>query len=138
MIVVGYNFDKYLALASGLSVTGQGLGLLVFSILLNFCFEYYGLKGTFLFMACLTLQKLVFGSLLQPSTIEMAQTKRFWHKEPPSTYPDGDIELEVRKETTSVMLKVHYYYYYFTIMILLGSLFFFLLLNVHSIQGHSK
>lgn len=105
MIVLGYNFDKYLSIASGLSVSGQGLGLLTISILLNFCLEYYDLKGSFLIMAGLTLQKWVFGSLLRPSTIEMAQTKRFWLKETASPYPDGNIEFEVRKETPTVMLK---------------------------------
>ena len=77
VVLLNYNFERYLSLASGIAVSGQGSGLIVMPIFVNFLFKKYGLQGTFLLLGGVTLQKIIFGALMRPSSVELDQISKF-------------------------------------------------------------
>lgn len=47
LIIIGYYFEKYRALATGIAVCGSGFGVVIFSRGLATFVEHYGWKWTF-------------------------------------------------------------------------------------------
>lgn len=77
LVILNFNFERYLSVASGISCSGQGIGLTFMPIITNFLFEKYGLQGTFLLLGGITLQKWIFGALMRPSAVELEQISKF-------------------------------------------------------------
>ena len=71
VVVVGFYFKKYLGVAVGVNVTGAGLGTFASGPLLHFFLDKYGVHGSFLLMACIVAQAVIFGALMIPSHLEM-------------------------------------------------------------------
>ena len=77
IVVIGYNFDRRLSLASGVAVSGVGVGMLTLSTMMQFARDYYGDFGFFMFLAGVYFHLVVFGMVCFPSSLELgAQTKR--------------------------------------------------------------
>ena len=74
MVVVGFYFKKYLGVAVGVNVTGAGLGTFASGPLIHFFLDKYGVHGSFLLMAGIVAQAVIFGALMIPSHLEI-QTK---------------------------------------------------------------
>lgn len=76
LVLVSFNFDRYLSLATGIAVSGQGAGLIVMPIVCNFIYEKYELQPSFLIIAGVSLQKWVLGALMRPSSFELDQLSK--------------------------------------------------------------
>ncbi|XP_048745802.2 monocarboxylate transporter 14-like isoform X1 [Ostrea edulis] len=70
LVVVGYNFEKKRNIASGLAVSGAGIGAFALAPLMQTASDYFGYHGLWLMCAGLTLQYCLFGSLCFPSKLE--------------------------------------------------------------------
>lgn len=66
VVVITYYFEKHLAFATGLAVTGSGIGAFVFPIFLNYLFEKYAWRGTVLMLGAISLHLVVVGCLYRP------------------------------------------------------------------------
>lgn len=73
-VAVTCNFEKLRGLATGLAVTGSGLGSFAFPPLIIFLMGTYAWRGMLLIMAGICLNLLVFGALYRP-VIENRDTK---------------------------------------------------------------
>ncbi|XP_062583700.1 monocarboxylate transporter 12-B-like isoform X2 [Saccostrea cucullata] len=60
VLVVGYYFHKNVSVATGVVVSGTGLGVTVFPLFTEFLLRTYGIDGTFLLLAAISLQTCVF------------------------------------------------------------------------------
>ncbi|ELT88716.1 hypothetical protein CAPTEDRAFT_157156 [Capitella teleta] len=66
MIVVGFYFDKRRSLAIGLTVSGTGVGSLIFPPLYRLLIEYYAWRGALIITGGICLHCCIFASLLKP------------------------------------------------------------------------
>lgn len=66
VITVGYYFEKWRALATGISLCGSGVGTFIFAPLSSYLIETAGWKGALLIQAGIILSCAVFGSLFRP------------------------------------------------------------------------
>ena len=66
IIAVTYYFDKRRGLATGLAVTGSGLGAFAFPPIIAFLMEEYSWKGTFLIFGGICLNMSAAGALYRP------------------------------------------------------------------------
>jgi hypothetical protein len=71
LVVIGYNFERKRNFASGLAVSGIGVGGFAFAPLMQTAGDYFGYHGLWLMCSGLTLQYCVFGSLFYPSKLEI-------------------------------------------------------------------
>jgi len=71
-IVLAFNFEKKRNMATGIAVSGCGLGPFILAPLFQLIHHEYGYCGFFLFMAGLSLQACVCGAVLRPSRLEMS------------------------------------------------------------------
>ena len=85
VIILGFNFYNRLNLASGIAVSGCGVGTLFFAPLMEVAREIYGNSGLFLILAGLSFHHVLFGCMFFPSKIEnnrkMAHRKRIFKKD---------------------------------------------------------
>lgn len=65
---MGKYFDKRRGLANGLVMSGGSLGALLLPILLQYLFDEYGLRGSLIIIAGLSLNNLVLAAFLRPTT----------------------------------------------------------------------
>ena len=65
-VTVGYYFKKRLALATGLSLCGSGVGIFAFAPLCEYFIRIYGWQGATWMVAGITLNGMVMGALLRP------------------------------------------------------------------------
>ncbi|XP_061194186.1 monocarboxylate transporter 13-like [Saccostrea echinata] len=75
VVVVGYNFEKKRNFASGVAVSGIGIGAFTLAPLMQSASNYFGYRGLMLMCSGLTLQYCVFGALLYPSKLEVSRKK---------------------------------------------------------------
>ncbi|XP_033757438.1 monocarboxylate transporter 12-like [Pecten maximus] len=70
IIVIGFNFEKRLNLASGLALSGIGMGVMCLSPVVQEMREMFGNKGFFFILAGISLHLCIFGTLYFPSVLE--------------------------------------------------------------------
>ena len=75
VISVGYYFEKRRALATGISVCGSGVGCFIFPPLATFLLDEYGWRGANLIFAGFCLNCVVFGALMRPLELTIANAK---------------------------------------------------------------
>lgn len=68
IVAVTCHFEKRRGLATGLAVTGSGLGSFAFPPLMGFLMELYAWRGMLLVMGGICLELLVAGSLYRPAS----------------------------------------------------------------------
>ena len=87
VVILGFNFYNKLNVASGIAVSGCGVGTLLFAPLLESAREQYGNSGLFLILAGLSFHQVLFGCMFFPSEIEhnrkMEHIKRLTDKDMP-------------------------------------------------------
>lgn len=66
VIAVGFYFEKWRALATGIAVCGSGIGTFVMAPLCTALIKTYGWRGALLIQAGLVLNCAVFGTLFRP------------------------------------------------------------------------
>ena len=66
VVVVGFYFDKWRALANGITSSGSGVGTFVFSPLFSYLIDEYTWKGAMLLLAGIVLHCLVLSSVYRP------------------------------------------------------------------------
>ncbi|XP_021361243.1 monocarboxylate transporter 12-like [Mizuhopecten yessoensis] len=74
IIVIGFNFEEKLNLASGVALSGIGMGVLGLSPVIQEMREIFGNKGFFFIMAGISAHLCIFGTLYFPSQIEKMKT----------------------------------------------------------------
>jgi len=81
-VIPSFWFEKKRALATGIAVSGSGLGTFALAPLLEYLLEEYGWRGSFLIMAGMSLNMLFFGALYRPvEELVKSPRKRFKNKE---------------------------------------------------------
>ncbi|XP_061194526.1 monocarboxylate transporter 13-like isoform X2 [Saccostrea echinata] len=75
IVVIGYNFEKKRNFASGVAVSGIGIGSFALAPLMQSVSNHYGYHGLMFMCGGLTLHYCVFGFLLFPSKLEMDRKK---------------------------------------------------------------
>ncbi|XP_069108019.1 monocarboxylate transporter 12-like [Argopecten irradians] len=66
LVIVGMYFEKRRALATGIAVSGSGVGALVMAPTIEFLLELYGWQGTIWIMSAIVLNTVVCGALYRP------------------------------------------------------------------------
>ena len=69
LIIVGLYFDKRRAMASGIALSGAGIGTLVIAPLIEILIETYSWRGATWILAGVCLNCMICGSLFRPITI---------------------------------------------------------------------
>ncbi|KAK7092735.1 monocarboxylate transporter 12-like [Littorina saxatilis] len=67
LMIVTFYFDRFRALASGVSVSGMAIGILTGSLTTQRMIDVYGLQGAFLLIAAFAFHCSVFGMLYRPT-----------------------------------------------------------------------
>ncbi|KAK3104753.1 hypothetical protein FSP39_009430 [Pinctada imbricata] len=76
VVVVGFNFERRRNLATGVSVSGVGIGIFILSPLMQLAKDTYGYNGLLLMCGAVSFHHLVFGALCRPSELEkLSKTK---------------------------------------------------------------
>ena len=70
-VILGYAFDKYRGPVIGLNVAAAGIGIFISGPFFQFCIDRYGVQGSFLIMAGISMQCIAFAALMRPSGVEM-------------------------------------------------------------------
>lgn len=70
VIAVGLNFDKKRNLATGIAVSGCGIGTITFAPVLMFVESRHGYRGLLLVLASMNIHLCLFGVLFRPSFLE--------------------------------------------------------------------
>ncbi|KAK7499316.1 hypothetical protein BaRGS_00009576 [Batillaria attramentaria] len=70
VITVGYYFDKYRGLASGISSGAAAVGILSGSLIAQTLMDEYSVSGAFLMIAALSLHFALFGMFFRPTVYE--------------------------------------------------------------------
>ncbi|XP_016840676.1 monocarboxylate transporter 14 isoform X2 [Nasonia vitripennis] len=91
VITTGFYFEKWRALATGISVCGSGIGAFVLSPVTNYLVSNFGWRGTLLWQAGMLLNCAVFGALFRP--LKPTRVKL-------STDGSGQAGLELEAKTT--------------------------------------
>ncbi|XP_061194119.1 monocarboxylate transporter 13-like isoform X2 [Saccostrea echinata] len=76
VVIVGYNFEKKRNFASGVAVSGIGIGAFALAPMMQVVSDYFGYHGLWLICGGLTLQFCVFGALFFPSKLENERKKK--------------------------------------------------------------
>lgn len=63
-VTVNIHFDKHRSLAIAVASTGEACGNIAIPWLTTMCQKYYGWRGTFLLLAGVGIQGLVFGAFI--------------------------------------------------------------------------
>lgn len=66
IVIVGEYFDKRRAFATGIAVSGSGIGGFMFAQLIQVLLEHYLWRGTVLILAGISLNCAVFAALFRP------------------------------------------------------------------------
>jgi MFS family permease len=66
VVIVAFYFEKKRAFATGLSVSGSGIGTFAIAPLMEYLIKTYGWRGTFLLIGGFFLNVVVCGTLLRP------------------------------------------------------------------------
>ncbi|XP_033759009.1 monocarboxylate transporter 3-like [Pecten maximus] len=72
-VVLGFNFRRRRNLASGVAVSGNGVGTFLVALIIEAAREEYGNRGLFFIIAGISLQGAFLGCLLFPSELEIRQ-----------------------------------------------------------------
>lgn len=81
LVMVAFYFEDRRALATGLSVSGSGIGTFVFAPLSEYLIRVYGWRGTMITLSGIMLNLCVCGALLKPLEFTPHQRKlRLLHK----------------------------------------------------------
>ena len=82
MVMVGYYFESRRALASGIASSGAGVGMLVLAPSTAALLSHYHWQGTMIILAGITLQCVLFGSLMRPLVSRKSKTRTVHFEEP--------------------------------------------------------
>ncbi len=73
MSTVPRYFNKYLQLATSITLSGHGIGLFLFSIINEYLLSCYGLPGSLLILAAISLHAVPLGLLMKQPTTRSAE-----------------------------------------------------------------
>ena len=93
--MVGFNFERHRNLATGMAVSGSGVGAFAMAPLMQMAKDTYGYSGLCLMCSGLAAQQFVFGALFTPSELE--EKRKLLHKQ----------EVEKRIKYENVFVKFY-------------------------------
>ena len=70
--MIAFNFEKKRNMASGIAISGGGIGPFILTPVFQLIYEEYNYSGYFLLLGGLALQNCVFGAIFRPSKTELA------------------------------------------------------------------
>ncbi|XP_074649225.1 monocarboxylate transporter 9-like [Tubulanus polymorphus] len=76
VVIVAFYFEKRRAFASGLSVSGSGIGAVIFAPLCEKLIEWYGWRGTLWIIGGLMLHFIICGALYRPLETKRERKRR--------------------------------------------------------------
>jgi MFS family permease len=65
-VLSGLYYDEKRSLATGLATSGSGVGAIIYPLLVNFLVDTFGWRGSFYIVCGISMQNIVFASLLRP------------------------------------------------------------------------
>ncbi|XP_037945417.1 uncharacterized protein LOC119685961 [Teleopsis dalmanni] len=66
VVIIGFYFEKWRALATGVALCGSGVGTFIFAPLTNSLLENYGWKNTLAIQGCIIVSCAIFGIAFRP------------------------------------------------------------------------
>ncbi|XP_069188042.1 monocarboxylate transporter 2 isoform X1 [Procambarus clarkii] len=96
-------FQEKRALANGLRAAGNPMGGILFPPLVVFLHHHFGLRGTFMMLAGIMLQMLVFGLLMRPFELHKTIIYEKYKRQIKKKIQRGDVD---NTEATAARLKV--------------------------------
>nr|XP_045595841.1 monocarboxylate transporter 2-like [Procambarus clarkii] len=96
-------FQEKRALANGLRAAGNPMGGILFPPLVVFLHHHFGLRGTFMMLAGIMLQMLVFGLLMRPFELHKTIIYEKYKRQIKKNLQRGDVD---NTEATAARLKV--------------------------------
>uniref|UniRef100_A0A1B6DPH3 Major facilitator superfamily (MFS) profile domain-containing protein n=1 Tax=Clastoptera arizonana TaxID=38151 RepID=A0A1B6DPH3_9HEMI len=103
VITVGFYFEKWRALATGISVCGSGIGTMLLAPFTTKCIEYFGWRGAILVQAGLIFTCTIFGALFRPLK-PISVTVQTSDEEEPT--PETKLEIENEEEEEEAKNKI--------------------------------
>ncbi len=107
MSTVPRYFNKYLQLATSITLSGHGIGLFLFSIINEHLLSYYGLPGSLLILAAISLHAVPLGLLMKQPTTRSAEYQQLSSMGPgPKENPSRD-EIPNIEKTRDAAPDIH-------------------------------
>lgn len=110
IVMVGHYFEKKRAFATGVAVSGAGIGGFVFAPVCEKLLHYYGWKGATLIIAGVTLNGIVIGALfrpLEPTIMRVKKKRSDLVKHSDNGHLPDQTEVPQSLEIKSDMLNAH-------------------------------
>ena len=83
IVVVNFYFDKRRALATGIAVSGSGIGTMVFAPLGRYLLDNYGWQGSYVIISGIILNGIVCGAVFRPLEQNKPRRREKATEEPP-------------------------------------------------------
>ncbi|KAL8584946.1 hypothetical protein ACOMHN_043582 [Nucella lapillus] len=101
-VLSGLYYERHQSLSTGIATSGSGLGGAIMPVVIGKLIEYYGWKGSLIFMAGLELHLFIFSALLRPPPAPKKST------DPPllelnSVDKKGDLDLDSTNDALAVV-----------------------------------
>ncbi|XP_052216091.1 monocarboxylate transporter 14-like isoform X3 [Dreissena polymorpha] len=90
--LLGLYFEKYRSLANAISVSGGGVGSLLFSLIIRQLLNTYGFTGTMLIIAGMNLNIFVAAALMRPPSLFMESVTSCYKKHLTSNQNENEIK----------------------------------------------
>ena len=106
MSMIPHYFDKHLGLATAITLSGYGIGLFLFSIINHYLVSCYGLQGSFLILAAISLHAVPLGLLMNvPQTTNMEYQELSSMSEPKENYSTSPSDTLIDRDTIKLKRK---------------------------------
>ena len=78
VVIIYEYFDKYKSLASGMTLAGQSVGMIVVGPVCRLLIDHYGWRGAMIILAGITLQGCITAAIMAPFQQIQSQQPRSW------------------------------------------------------------
>ena len=106
-VILGFNFCNKLNVATGIAVSGCGVGTMFFTPLMEAAREQYGNSGLFLILAGLSFHQVLFGCMFFPSEIE--RNRKMEHRK-------RNNEKDIPKDQNMIFTRIMNLFRYFKVL----------------------
>lgn len=108
VVIIGFYFEKWRALATGLAMCGSGVGTIIFAPLSNYLLEAFGWRQTMLWQGAIIVSCVIFGIAfrpIQPITLAVSE----------DTAPEDEklkLKLNIKSKTNGQNGSQHHHHHH--------------------------
>ncbi|GJQ77077.1 hypothetical protein Trydic_g23648 [Trypoxylus dichotomus] len=104
VITVGFYFERWRALATGIGVCGSGIGTFLFAPLNSYLIAKYSWQNTLLIQAIPVLSCAIFGALFRP--LKPTKVKDIKNEKPELVMDSSKLPLETRRKMEKILQQM--------------------------------